>query len=35
MKKGKKYVEVSKLVDKNKLYTREEAVKLVKETNPA
>ncbi|MDY3800712.1 MAG: 50S ribosomal protein L1 [Bacilli bacterium] len=35
MKKGKKYVEVSKLVDKNKLYTSEEAVKLVKETNPA
>ena len=35
MKKGKKYVEVSKLVEKNKLYTSEEAVKLVKETNPA
>ena len=34
MKKGKKYVEVSKLVEKNKLYTSEEAVKLVKETNP-
>ena len=32
MKKGKKYVEVSKLVEKNKLYTSEEAVKLVKET---
>ena len=35
MKKGKKYVEVSKLVEKHKLYTKEEAVKLVKETNPA
>ena len=35
MKKGKKYVEVSKLVEKNKLYTSEEAVKLVKETNTA
>jgi large subunit ribosomal protein L1 len=35
MKKGKKYVEVSKLVDKTKLYTKDEAVKLVKETNPA
>ena len=35
MKKGKKYVEDSKLVEKNKLYTSEEAVKLVKETNPA
>ena len=35
MKKEKKYVEVSKLVEKNKLYTSEEAVKLVKETNPA
>ena len=35
MKKGKRYVEVSKLVEKNKLYTSEEAVKLVKETNPA
>ena len=34
MKKGKKYVEVSKLVEKNKLYTSEEAVELVKETNP-
>ena len=33
MKKGKKYVEVSKLVEKNKLYTKEEAVKLVKVTN--
>ncbi len=35
MKKGKKYVEISKLVEKSKLYTKEEAVKLVKETNPA
>ncbi len=33
MKKGKKYVEVSKLVDKNKLYTKEEAVELVKKTS--
>ena len=35
MKKGKKYVEVSKLVDRTKLYTKDEAVKLVKDTNPA
>ena len=35
MKKGKKYLEISKLVDKTKVYTKEEAVKLVKETNPA
>src|SRR5574344_1606486 len=33
MKKGKKYVEASKLVDRTKLYTKEEAVKLVKETS--
>lgn len=34
MKKlGKKYVEASKKVDKNTLYTKEEAVKLVKETS--
>ena len=33
MKKGKKYVEASKLVEKTKLYTKEEAVKLVKETS--
>ncbi len=32
MKKGKKYVEVSKLVEKNKLYTIEEATELVKKT---
>ena len=35
MKKGKKYVEASKKVDKNTLYTKEEAVKLVKETATA
>ena len=33
MKKGKKYVEASKLVERTKLYTKEEAVKLVKETS--
>lgn len=33
MKKGKKYVEVAKLVDKNNLYTKEEAVNLVKKTS--
>lgn len=33
MKKGKKYVEVSKLVDKNKLYTKEEATSLIKKTS--
>lgn len=32
MKKGKKYVEAAKLIDKTKAYTKEEAVKLVKET---
>lgn len=35
MKKGKKYVEVAKLIDKTKLYTKEEAIKLVKETSIA
>lgn len=35
MKKGKKYVEASKKVDKNTLYTKEEAIKLVKETSTA
>ena len=35
MKKGKKYVEASKKVDKNTLYTIEEAIKLVKETATA
>ena len=34
MKKlGKKYVEASKKVDRNKLYTKEEAIKLAKETS--
>ena len=33
MKKGKKYLEASKKVEKNKLYTIEEAIKLVKETS--
>lgn len=32
MKKGKKYLDVSKLVEKSKLYTKEEAVELVKKT---
>ena len=35
MKKGKKYLEAAKLVDKSKAYTKEEAIKLVKETNVA
>ncbi len=35
MKKGKKYVEIAKLVDKNKLYTKEEAISLAKKTNPS
>ncbi len=35
MKKGKKYVEVANLVDKNKLYNKEEAISLTKKTNPA
>ncbi len=33
MKKGKKYVEAAKLVEKNKLYTKEEAMDLVKKTS--
>ena len=33
MKKGKKYLEVASKVDKTKVYTLEEAVKLVKETS--
>ena len=33
MKKGKKYVEASKKIEKAKAYTLEEAVKLVKETS--
>ena len=32
MRKGKKYLEVSKLVEKNKLYSLSEAVELVKKT---
>ena len=35
MKKGKKYVEAASKVEKNKLYTKEEAIKLVKETSIA
>ena len=31
-KRSKKYVEAAKNVEKNKLYTKEEAIKLVKET---
>ena len=33
MKKSKKYLEAAKKVEKNKLYTKEDAVKLVKETS--
>lgn len=33
MKKGKKYLEAAKLVDKNKLYTSSEAIDLVKKTS--
>ena len=33
MKKGKKYLEVLKQVDKNKTYTKEEAIELVKKTS--
>lgn len=33
MKKSKRYLEASKKVEKNKLYSKEEAVKLVKETS--
>ena len=33
MKKGKKYLESASKLDKNKLYTKEEAVKLVKEVS--
>ena len=32
-KQGRKYVEAQKLVEKNKLYSAEEAIKLVKQTN--
>ena len=33
MKKGKKYLEAAQKVEKQKLYTKEEAIKLVKETS--
>lgn len=33
MRKGKKYLEAAKKVDKTKSYTKEEAIKLVKETS--
>ena len=33
MKNSKKYLEASKKVEKNKLYNKEEAIKLVKETS--
>ena len=33
MKRGKKYVEAAEKIEKNKFYTKEEAVKLVKETS--
>ena len=33
MKRGKKYIEASGKIEKSKLYTKEEAVKLVKETS--
>ena len=35
MKKGKKYVEAANKVEKNKLYSKIEAVNLVKETATA
>ena len=35
MKKGKKYLEAASKVEKSKLYTKEEAIKLVKETSTA
>ncbi len=35
MKKGKKYLEASSKIEKNKSYTKEEAIKLVKETSIA
>lgn len=35
MKKGKKYIEASSKVEKNKLYTKEEAIRLAKETSTA
>jgi len=33
VKRGKKYTEAAKLVEKNKLYTKEEAIELVKKTS--
>ena len=33
MKKSKKYIEASKKIEKAKLYTKEEAIKLVKDTS--
>ena len=33
MKRSKKYVAAAEKVDKNNIYTKEEAVKLVKETS--
>ena len=33
MKKGKKYLEASKKIEKSKLYSKEEAVQLAKETS--
>ena len=35
MKKGKKYLEAASKVEKSKLYTKEEAIKLVKEKSTA
>lgn len=35
MNKGKKYIEAAKLVDRTKLYTKEDAIKLVKKAAPA
>ncbi|MDD2519084.1 MAG: 50S ribosomal protein L1 [Bacilli bacterium] len=35
MNKGKKYIEAAKLVDRTKLYTKEDAIKLVKKVAPA
>ena len=35
MKKGKKYIEALAKIEKSKVYTKEEAIKLVKETNYA
>ena len=35
MKRGKKYVEAAKLIDKTKAYDKEEAIKLVKQNATA